>query len=516
MPNGKKKIYDPKFLGGTFRTTLLFVLFIELLSFFTHWMKIVVDFSSIIYILLVGLVFVLSLKDLRYGVFIAMGELFIGSQGHYFDLELGGFLLSIRIGIFIAVMTAWLYRLFAKKLFKETLSLLKNNKTLIALAIISLWGLVFALIRGVSPKEIFLDFNAWLYFLYFFPFLSVIASRKDLNHVWQIFTASIVAISIKSLFFLYIFSHQIPRMMKYLYLWGRDTRWGEFTLIQDGFFRIFSQSQIFVIIGAFILLGYLIFKGRLDYKEKENRYLSLILLFSTATTVLSLSRSFWLAFIVTSVALLGFGLFVYRFNLRDIVASFVRIALLGLISIILIVGVINFPFPNIENNLSGNVISERLALSGAAISSRWSQLPNLTNEILKYPMLGSGWGTSVTYQSQDPRILTLDNPEGWYTTSAFEWGYLDIILKIGIVGLFIYLAVIFNLYKQLWVFGKKNKDRFSNALLTGLSLGLFSLLIIHGFTPYLNHPLGIGFLLIIFVTLKVLYKHQPKLDPTKA
>jgi hypothetical protein len=516
MPNGKKKIYDPKFLGGTFRTTLLFVLFIELLSFFTHWMKIVVDFTSIIYLLLVGVVFIVSLKNLKYGVLIAMGELFIGSQGHYFDLELGGFLLSIRIGIFVAVMAAWLYRLFAKKLFTETFSLLKNNKTLVALAVISLWGLVFAAIRGVSPKDIFLDFNAWLYFLYFFPFLSVIESRKDLNHVWQIFTASIVAISVKSLFFLYIFSHQIPRMMKYLYLWGRDTRWGEFTLIQDGFFRIFSQSQIFVIIGAFILLGYLIFKGRLDYKEKENRYLSLILLFSTATTVLSLSRSFWLAFVVTTVALLGFALFVYRFNLRDIFASFVRIALLGLISIIFIVGIINFPFPAVGNVGSGSAISERLALSGAAISSRWSQLPTLTDEILKYPMLGSGWGTSVTYQSQDPRILTVNNPEGWYTTSAFEWGYLDILLKIGVVGLFIYLAVLFNLYKQLWVFGKKNKDRFSNALLTGLSLGLFSLIIVHGFTPYLNHPLGIGFLLIIFITLKVLYKHQPKLDPTKA
>lgn len=516
MPNGKKKIYDPKFLGGTFRTTLLFVLFIELLSFATHWMKVVVDFSTIVYVLLAGVVFILSLKDLRYGIFIAMGELFIGSQGHYFDLEIGGLVLSIRIGIFVAVMTAWLYHFFAKKLFKDTLTLLRNNKALVSLAVIAAWGIIFALVRGIAPKEIFLDFNAWLFFLYFFPFLTMIVTRKDLNHVWQIFTASIVAISVKSLFFLYIFSHQIPKMMKYLYHWGRDTRWGEFTLIQDGFFRIFSQSQIFVIIGAFILLGYLIFKGRLDYREKDNRYLSLILLFSTSTTVLSLSRSFWLAFIVTAVALLGFALFVYRFNFRDIVASFFRIALLGLISIIFIVGVINFPFPDPGNVGSGNAISERLALSGAAISSRWSQLPNLTDEILKYPILGSGWGTSVTYQSQDPRILTVENPEGWYTTSAFEWGYLDILLKIGIVGILAYLAVIFNLYRQLWIFGKKNKDRFSNALLTGLSLGLFSLLIIHGFTPYLNHPLGIGFLLIIFITLKVLYRHQPKLDPTKA
>ena len=515
MPNGKKKIYDPKFLGGTFRTTLLFVLFIELLSFFTHWMKIVVDFSSIIYLILIGLVFALSLKNLRYGVYIALGELFIGSQGHYFDLEISGFLLSIRIGVFLAVMMAWLYHLFSKKLYKETLTNLKNNKTLLLLAHLVVWGVIFALIRSIPLKEIFLDFNAWIYFLYFFPFLATIQTKKSLNHVWQIFTASLIAISVKSLFFLYIFSHQIPRMMKYLYSWGRDTRWGEFTLIQDGFFRIFSQAQIFVIIGTFILLGYLIFKGRLDYKEKSNKYLSLVIFFSSSTIVLCLSRSFWLAFVLTSIALLLTAIFIYKFNFRDVATSFLRIILLSVLSIVFIVGVINFPVPVVPNSSSGNILAERLALGGAAISSRWSQLPNLTSEILKYPMLGSGWGTSVTYKSQDPRILTPENPEGWYTTSAFEWGYLDIVLKIGIVGLIVYLAVIFNIYKDIWLFWKKNKDRFSNALLIGLTLGLLSLIIVHGFTPYLNHPLGIGFILIILMTMQVLYKNQPKLDPRK-
>ena len=87
--------------------------------------------------------------------------------------------------------------------------------------------------------------------------------------------------------------------------------------------------------------------------------------------------------------------------------------------------------------------------------------------------------------SDDPRIVpTTANGSGEFTTYAFEWGYLDMILKFGILGTLIYLILIFKVLKKLFVIN------------LGFALGLIALLVINIFSPYLNHPLGIGFVIL--------------------
>jgi O-antigen ligase len=118
-----------------------------------------------------------------------------------------------------------------------------------------------------------------------------------------------------------------------------------------------------------------------------------------------------------------------------------------------------------------------------------AELSPLGAQIKKAPVFGSGFGTTLTFKSEDPRVTTV-NPTGMYTTSAFEWGYLDITMKIGIVGLGIYLYLIWKIGTGLW---KKRADNYN----LGLLLGLIALLVINIFSPYLNHPLGIGYLMIL-------------------
>ena len=173
---------------------------------------------------------------------------------------------------------------------------------------------------------------------------------------------------------------------------------------------------------------------------------------------------------------------------------------LKIIAAIIFSAIIYFPWQKTSGQFNAaSLIDDRLSRTGAGISSRWSQLPNLTKEIIKHPILGSGWGTTVTYQSTDPRILITNNPTGLYTTYAFELGYLDIILKIGLLGLIVYLLFIWTIIKKYWQLWQKNTDRGERALAIGFLLGLFALLIVHGFSPYLNHPLGIGYLLLMLI-----------------
>ena len=78
-------------------------------------------------------------------------------------------------------------------------------------------------------------------------------------------------------------------------------------------------------------------------------------------------------------------------------------------------------------------------------------------EISQEPFFGQGYGATVTYLSQDPRVLE-NNPSGLYTTYAFEWGYLDIWLKLGIGGIIAYLLLLFFLIKESIILGLKKNN----------------------------------------------------------
>ena len=94
-----------------------------------------------------------------------------------------------------------------------------------------------------------------------------------------------------------------------------------------------------------------------------------------------------------------------------------------------------------------------------------------------------------------------NNPTGEFTTFAFEWGYLDLWYKMGILGPLAYLGLIGSILLTLWRAIKNQSEMILSGInIRGLSLGLFAALIaltvVHFFTPYLNHPLGIGFIIL--------------------
>ncbi len=501
-----------EFFGTTYKKTILFIILAELLSFFVFWFRTVYDLSTVLYLIIIGLIFAISLIDLRLGVLSALVELFIGSQGHLFDLTINNQVISIRMGIFVVVMLAWLIQLIRTKNYKFTFTLIKNHKELIWLGLVCLWAVIFAIIRKNNFSDIFLDFNAWLYFLYFFPFLSVFKDNKHLNQILQIFIASLTAIILKSLIFLFVFSHKLV-IMKDFYTWGRDTRWGEFTLLGQDFFRIFSQAQIFILLGFFIIVGYLFFKGQLNYRVKKNQLLAIILFLLISVIILSLSRSFWVGLLLGLISLVTLAIFLTKEKFPRIFALILRLGFITVLSYSLILTIINIPLNGNQGfDSAGSSIKDRISISDNAVSSRWSQLPILAKEISKHPIIGSGWGTTITYQSQDPRILTSKNPAGWFTTYAFEWGYLDMLLKIGLVGVCVYLIMIFAIIKKFLLLYKKNSDPYIRGLILGCLLALLSLLIVHAFSPYLNHPLGIGFILFLLALYPLL---QPKIASAK-
>lgn len=485
-------------------------------SFAAHYF----DFINTAFLIVFSLILIITLYKIEYGLIIASIELLIGSMGYLFYFDLGESTFSIRMGIWLIILSVWLAKEAKKAInknnqgisladqFRQILHFIKNNYLayFLILFLFITWGVINGYLNGHTFGDLFLDANSYLYFVLIFPVYSFLSSyKKDLSKllttISPILWGATIWVSLKSLFLLYIFSHNLYATMDNLYQWVRDTKVGEITEMNEGVYRIFFQSHIFLIIGIFILMflfNKYLFERETSLKEtiKEKKYSLTLIILSLASffsiVIIGFSRSFWVG-ILTGLLIWLFFTF-KQYGRGKMLISVTGILLAISISFGLITAVVNFPYPEPAGRFNAaraaSNRAKQAAKGGAAVSSRWSLLPKLWDDIKEAPVLGKGYGATITYTSSDPRVLerTVD---GKYTTFTFEWGWLDIWLKIGIFGLMCYMMIMGKMFLDGYYFNQKNEW-----LVKGLATGVIVLAAINFFTPFLNHPLGIGYLII--------------------
>jgi O-antigen ligase len=348
------------------------------------------------------------------------------------------------------------------------------KRWLLALAVVIALGVVIGWWRGYNLRDVCFDVNAFLFYL----LILVIASprlnwRQFISKLLAVVAAAAVVLGLKSLLTLGLFVHWRISGLETFYKWIRDTGVGEIAPIFGGTYRVFFQSQVYGLLALSLLVPWLLPRLRPD--GRWPRWLLVPVTLALTAVMISLSRSFWLGGSIAVVAAAAVGWWRYRWPAR----TWARIA--GVSFAIFFVA---YTLPG-----RGDAIRERLTTIGgeAAVSSRQEQFKALLPAIKERPLFGSGFGTTLTYQSRDPRQTQSAN-RGIYTTYAFELAYLDFALKVGLVGLLIYLGLLLTILKQL--------TREFNPLTFGLAVGLVALMSVHLTTPYLNHPLGIGFVLL--------------------
>ena len=118
--------------------------------------------------------------------------------------------------------------------------------------------------------------------------------------------------------------------------------------------------------------------------------------------------------------------------------------------------------------------------------------------IQQAPLAGSGLGTHVTYTTSDPRYIDTHGTNQ-VSTYAFEWGWLDLLIKFGLVGTLIFALLLGLLARDLWHAATAHPAK--AWLYLGLLATLLALVIAHAFSPYLNHPLGWGTLALLVALL---------------
>jgi len=524
----------------SWRPLFLSFIAVELLSltaYFFPWL------NAAGFVVLISAALILSIKRLEYGLYFVLAELILGGKGYLFSANLGGTEISLRMGLFVVVMAVWIGKMVVHRLHNPSsppLILRRGNWKILKwwglLGATVIWGLIIGFLRGNDFSNLFLDANGYFYAVMILPFMWIFYPRHPeewddegspasvgthtceishfvrndkLNCFFMVLLTATAWLAIKTLLVVYFFTHVnnifFAANLESFYRWVRDTGVGEITWLPGNFARVFFQSHIYNIAALFFLLITLIShshipsKGGQAHNVRMKIYTWLLLALNFAVIIISLSRSFWVGVIIGFVVVMYFA---WRQHYLKRLSStiFITLALAGLMLII----VARFPLPRPSVLDLSATTKSRLEFESAA-SSRWNLLPPLWQTIKKHPILGNGLGTTVTYISHDPRVREQD-PTGKYTTYAFEWGWLDLWLKFGLLGIAAYLLLLYQLARHFW--------QTKNEALSIASLAIiFSLAAIHFFTPYLNHPLGFGLLILLTI---ICLKHSPKISDIPA
>ena len=463
---------------------------------------------------------IIGIKSLPHGLAIAFAEIFVGGHGHLLAAELFGFSVSLRMALFGAVMLAWLYHVArgARPTF------LKGRDApwlLLFLAVIIAFILGY-LRNGFGPA--FDDMNGYATILYLLPIITIPWDQTKKRLLLQTLAASVTWILFFTALLGYLFTHLSGDQTNVLYQFVRDARLAEITLQVadssvagwmstlsvwllgegDYWFRIFMPSQFFALVGLLICLSLLLIMWR---DQKMPVWLSVGTAGLIGLFALHLSRSFLLGVLAGGVIVFFASAATGKSRFRNISKRTVGLVVLAAVGFAAVWALIVIPLPT-RPDLSDAAFFSTSSDTGReeAVSSRWNLLGPMNETIMQRPVFGSGFGTEVTYTSDDPRIRSGEET-GEYTTYRFEWGWHDVWLKMGLLGLIAFVW----LFWSLWRGARRSLSaRGHKWLVVGLFGGICALAIVHVFSPYLNHPIGLGYLLFVLPFLDFLDKKTPE------
>lgn len=447
------------------------------------------SWSTVAVVALAMAAFVASLWRMEVGLAVAFAELFSNSHGHLIDGTVYGFAFSSRMAVFLGVMAGYAIRVLLRK------SAVPWREE-------RLWAflpLLLAVVGGVTVGwvqndhgKVFADANAYFYLAYLLPVLSVTWDGTSRRLLLQVFAASATWVGVVTLGLLYIFTHFPEWLLGRVYEFIRDTRTGELTKMRGQIFRIFLQAQLSNLVLLFFAVPFLFLK---DLTKKIGWQTFVVLTGCSAVILLSLSRSFWIGIMAAAVVYLGWLVVYLKPTWRTFGRGVGIVLGAGATALVFLVGVVLFPYPyrvGAAGDLTGLFSSRATDVSDVAVSSRWKLLGPLIDEIKESPLEGKGFGEEVTFQTDDPRVRAF-SPDGTWTTYSLEWGWLELWLKMGLLGPLSF-AFLFGWYVwRLWP-GLRGERGW---LAVGLLASVVSVFAIHVFSPYLNHPLGLGLLLFV-------------------
>jgi hypothetical protein len=442
----------------------------------------------------------LTYTNLTLALMVVLLEIMIGGHGHLFSASFFGVPLSLRMVLFLVFMSVWVMS-WVRGVSSPIWSTLRTKTPFLTLFLPILLGGFFGFLQN-GHGAWFDDVNSYATLLYIFPMASIAWTNEKKSLLLHTLAIGAIWVAFTTLALLFLFTHLQPSGIWVLYAFVRDARLFEVTLLSGPswlvaffggapwYFRVFSQGQFFVCI-FFILWCIARVRGVVSLRKGFFVDVSCL-----AIIIASLSRSFWLGLVAAGTVLLGFvlwGILQKEWGSKAVLKILGYYLMVVPCVAILLWAVIVFPLPQKPDLLHSSFYKgQNDNTRDLAVSSRWNLLGPLSQSIAEHPVSGSGFGKQITYISDDPRLRAI-NPSGEYTTYRFEWGFHDIWLKMGLPGILAMIAVLIWFFQRAF-FAMLNRHA-ASWLAIGVSSAVVFLFVTHIFSPFINHPMGLAFLL---------------------
>ena len=425
-------------------------------------------------VILLLTIYFLVKKDIR-GWYIIAAEMILGGAGGF--LAIAG--ISLRTVLLVASLT-----IYGLQKLKDCKKIIKENKIFCFFVFLFFCFLGFSALRGYylghSPRLIIADLIPYLFFLYYFPLKELLQKnlfppQRDPARGGTIFKSLIFNLLLAALIGNFIFiiltfagySSGLLALQDSYYHWFRDVANGKITELGFNFYRIVLNEHL-LLVPLLIVFIHRIIQNKKDYHLSFIIYLLLITTLSINLTRIYLvalaagllflfSKTNWKRWL--AVTFISCFLFLISFTTLHLIAS--RGQSLGWELFGLRLQSITAPKTE-ESSLS------RLLL-----------LPKIWGKIKTRPLLGNGLGDTVTVYSP---IFKQE-----ITTPHFDWGYLEVVAELGILGLLAWLFLISYLLLSF--------IRFSPSF----TASIISLLAINLTSPALFHVLGVVWITFLLV-----------------
>lgn len=425
--------------------------------------------QAIVVFLLLMLFGYLYYKNPDWAWLMLLTELFLGGSGHFIEF----FGLSVRSVLLIAFIILWT---------GHTISNKKHHKHLHIPHFLFYLLLIFGAYIGISMligsynqhpwHQIAQDIVPFTFFFLLFPLYHLFEQEKTKEYLIRLLTVFIIGSAVFSLYTFILFSSGAEFIHGDYYGWFRDVLGGKITDMFTGFFRIVAPEHL-LIVPATLLLGSLLMR-----KEQHHILWRILLGLCLLVITLNFSRTYFLALAIGFIVLL----FKHKF-----VQWLVITVSSAAITVVLFSGI---HFIASQGDSAGwelfglRVASITQPELEASAHTRSALLSPILQQISQQPILGSGLGEAVLFTHP----ITLAP----ITTTQFDWGYLELLAEIGIIGTGLFLALIISVFILLIKKIRQASDY--HDFYVGLLAGLSAFAIMTITTPAFFHVFGIFFL----------------------
>ncbi|MBP1043681.1 O-antigen ligase family protein [Vagococcus sp. BWB3-3] len=419
-------------------------------------------------------------------------ELFIGGGGR--QIEFGP--ISIRQVLFILLLAVYGYRVLTKADTRAELKELFSVKNMMSVITIGLlmwiaFSTLLGLASGHSISETIKDALRVSYVILIFPFWTYIRQdRFSLNNVLTLLKIATIIVATGTII--------IGLCGKFFFVneFGAFYEFINNLLPADLFFRpsrgVFYKSHFIVLFGLIVASNNIII-------SKGAKSDIVVLVLASISIIFSETRGLYIGYLIALLVILAAHILIYLIGRKDRVnkIKFNKKMITAIVFYLCAFTIVPTLYTS-STQARFNDGTEQAYTKSKKQKKNVKKVNDVSINMRVYLL-----DESVKILEKGPKTIIFGNGYGSQIgtrTDGIEMTFLDIWVEQGLIGVLIWLS--FSMLPLFYYFKFILKHRYLDSMSIAMAACVLCMVVITNINPYLNSPIGLGFLLPVIVSAK--------------